>query len=161
MPNKANHAAFADLRLIHSAWSAVSRVFDRALEPTGLSLPQALALMAIAEAKPPLLMSRLGKLLHQQPQSMTTLVDRLERSGLAHRVTGVLHDRRAITIELTEEGHNKFPEIQKVFSTTAADIANVYGNTFSADIRAMCDTVYAACQKSYPELHLPDQDLMQ
>src|SRR6266516_2114976 len=55
-----------DLLRLDAVWSAVSRVFDRALSGTGVSLPQALALTTIESAPQPLLLSGLAARLLQE-----------------------------------------------------------------------------------------------
>src|SRR5712692_816494 len=120
-PAPLNDPTLRDLLRLDAAWSAVSRVFDRALGGTGVSLPQALALTAIETAPQPLLLSGLAARLLQEAQSVTSLADRLERAGLARRVHD-LPDRRAIRVELTPAGHEKVAEVRPVLTGAAASV---------------------------------------
>jgi DNA-binding MarR family transcriptional regulator len=58
----------------------------------------------------PLPLSRLARLLVQEAQSVTSLVDRLESRGLVRRVPDG-RDRRVINVQLTGEGESLFGEI--------------------------------------------------
>lgn len=143
-----------DLLRLDAAWSAVSRVFDRALGGTGVSLPQALALTAVESAPQPLLLSGLATRLLQEAQSVTSLADRLERAGLARRVHD-LPDRRAIRLELTEEGRQKVAEVRPLLQTAARQIYSDLGPEQARTLRDTLAALYNAC-RSYPGVRLPE-----
>ncbi len=92
-----------DLLQVGATWAAVSRVLERSLQGANISLEQALAVLQIATTAQPLVLHQLAERLFQQPQSITSLMDRLERAGWAQRVHD-LPDRRAIRVEATESG---------------------------------------------------------
>lgn len=143
-----------DLLRLDAAWSAVSRVFDRALAGTGVSLPQALALTAIETAPQPLLLSGLAARLLQEAQSVTSLADRLERAGLARRVHD-LPDRRAIRLELTSAGHTKVKEVRPLLQSAAKQIYRNLGETQAKALRETLAALYSACRE-YPGVRLPE-----
>jgi DNA-binding MarR family transcriptional regulator len=143
-----------DLLRLDATWSAVSRVFDRALAGTGVSLPQALALTAIETAPQPLLLSGLAARLLQEAQSVTSLADRLERSGLARRVHD-LPDRRAIRLELTAAGHSKVREVRPLLQSAAKKIYGDLGHEQGKALRETLSSLYGAC-RNYPGVRLPE-----
>jgi DNA-binding MarR family transcriptional regulator len=143
-----------DLLRLDAAWSAVSRVFDRALGGTGVSLPQALALTAVESAPQPLLLSGLATRLLQEAQSVTSLADRLERAGLARRVHD-LPDRRAIRLELTDEGRAKVAEVRPLLQHAARQIYGDLGTEQAITLRETLSSLYNAC-RDYPGVRLPE-----
>jgi DNA-binding MarR family transcriptional regulator len=143
-----------DLLRLDAAWSAVSRVFDRALAGTNVSLPQALALTAIENAPQPLLLSGLAARLLQEAQSVTSLADRLERAGLARRVHD-LPDRRAIRLELTDAGRSKVKEVRPLLQTAAKQIYRGLGDPQAKSLRDTLAVLYSACRE-YPGVRLPE-----
>jgi len=148
-----------DLRLrellrVDAAWSAVSRVFERALSGSGVSLPQALALTAVDSAAQPLLLSGLATRLLQEAQSVTSLADRLERAGLARRAHD-LPDRRAIRLELTPAGQRKVAEVRPLLQAAASHVYVALGDEQAHALRASLSALYAAC-RAYPNVRLPE-----
>ncbi len=139
---------------LDAAWSAVSRVFERALYETGVSLPQALALTAVDGAPQPLLLSGLASRLLQEAQSVTSLADRLERAGLAQRVHD-LPDRRAIRLELTPAGKKKVAEVRPLLQSAAKHIYRSLGPEQAGMLRESLKALYRAC-RDYPGVRLPE-----
>jgi DNA-binding MarR family transcriptional regulator len=143
-----------DLLRLDATWSAVSRVFERALSGAGVSLPQALALTAVEGAPQPLLLSGLATRLLQEAQSVTSLADRLERAGLARRVHD-LPDRRAIRLELTSAGQTKVAEVRPLLQNAARHIYGALGETQAHMLRESLSALYGAC-RDYPGVRLPE-----
>lgn len=102
-------AAVQAWRQLYLTYSTIFKVIERAIAPTGVTLPQALALSAIRNGEGPITPSRLAQYLTQETQSVTGLIDRMERQGWVRRVRD-LRDRRAIRLELTAEGAAKLEE---------------------------------------------------
>ncbi len=98
--------AWRQLYLTHSV---IFKAIERSIAWTGVTLPQALALSTIRHSEGPMTPSRLAHYLTQETQSVTGLIDRMERQGWVRRVRD-LPDRRAIRLELTEAGLRKLEE---------------------------------------------------
>jgi DNA-binding MarR family transcriptional regulator len=143
-----------DLLQLGATWAAVTRVLERSLQGADISLPQALAVLAIAWAPQPLLLSQLATRLLQQPQSMTTLMDRLEQAGWAQRVSG-LPDRRAIRAELTEDGAAKADEVGARLLAAAAQVLASLDEPKRAGLAESLAAIYAAC-RTQPGMRLPE-----
>jgi DNA-binding MarR family transcriptional regulator len=139
--------AFQDVLQLSATWSAVSRVLERALLGSGMSLDQTLALLAIETAPQPLLLSKLAARLVQEPQSITSMVDRLARHGWARRVYhGVPGDRRAVPIELTEAGRAKVAELRALLSGAAEEVTASLDVTQKAGLRDGIVALYEVCR---------------
>lgn len=96
-------------RQLYLTYSTIFKAIERAIAPTGATLPQALALATIKAGPGPVTPSRLAHYLTQETQSVTGLIDRMEKQGWVRRVRD-LPDRRAIRLELTEAGEAKLAE---------------------------------------------------
>lgn len=93
-------------RQLYLTYSAIFKSIERSIAPTLVTLPQALALSTIRYGEGPMTPSRLAQYLTQETQSVTGLIDRMEKQGWVRRVRD-LPDRRAIRLELTELGLHK------------------------------------------------------
>lgn len=96
-------------RQLYLTYSVIFKAIERSIAQTGVTLPQALALSTIRHSEGPMTPSRLAQHLTQETQSVTGLIDRMERQGWVRRVRD-LPDRRAIRLELTEAGLRKLEE---------------------------------------------------
>lgn len=146
--------AMLDLLRVTATASAVSRVFDRAITGSGVSLSQALALAAIDASPQPLLLNGLAARLVQEAQSVTSLVDRLESGGLAQRVHD-LRDRRAIRVELTDAGRRKLDEVGPGLREAAAAVVSSLDAEHLRALREALPALYEAC-RAHPGVRLPE-----
>lgn len=96
-------------RQLYLTYSTIFKAVERAISPTGVTLPQALALATIKNGPGPVTPSRLAHYLTQETQSVTGLIDRMEKQLWVRRVRD-LPDRRAIRLELTAAGEAKLTE---------------------------------------------------
>ncbi len=112
-------------RQLYLTYSAIFKAIERSIAPTHVTLPQALALSTIRNGEGPMTPSRLAHYLTQETQSVTGLIDRMERQGWVRRVRD-LPDRRAIRLELTAEGEKKLSETSGPgFDTTESMFARL------------------------------------
>jgi DNA-binding MarR family transcriptional regulator len=98
--------------------AATARTFDRALAASGITAPQAQALITLQQTSPAMPLSQLAAALGQQPQSITVLADHLEKAGFVRRVADST-DRRVIRLQLTEAGRAKAAEAESVLTAVA------------------------------------------
>jgi DNA-binding MarR family transcriptional regulator len=82
---------------------ALEKAADQELRPLGFGLYGAIALDFIARQPHPPILADISRFLMQEPQSLTALVQRLERRGWIRREQSP-RDRRAVLLELTEAG---------------------------------------------------------
>ncbi len=109
MQDDASSPATQAWRQLYLTYSAIFKAIERSIAPTQVTLPQALALSTIKNGEGPMTPSRLAHYLTQETQSVTGLIDRMEKQGWVRRVRD-LPDRRAIRLELTEGGAQKLQE---------------------------------------------------
>ena len=113
-----SRAAVYAWRQLYLTYSVIFKAIERSIAPTGVTLPQAMALNTIRFGEGPMTPSRLAHYLMQETQSVTGLIDRMEKQGWVRRVRD-LPDRRAIRLELTDAGAAKLDEtVQPGFDTT-------------------------------------------
>ena len=96
-------------RQLVATHATVFKAIERGIASTGVTLPQALALATLAAAEEPLTPSRLANLLYQESQSVTGLLDRMEKNGWVERHRD-LKDRRSVRLTLTDAGAAKLRE---------------------------------------------------
>jgi DNA-binding MarR family transcriptional regulator len=89
--------------LLHQTYSLIYKRLDRCAAKLDQSAATAMPLLVLKDVGHPLRLSQLARLLVQEAQSVTSLVDRLEGKGLVRRVPD-RQDRRAINVVLTAEG---------------------------------------------------------
>src|SRR6266540_872015 len=115
---EASRGAVYAWRQLYLTYSVIFKAIERSIAPTGVTLPQALALNTIRLGEGPMTPSRLAHYLTQETQSVTGLIDRMEKQGWVRRVRD-LPDRRAIRLELTDEGVAKLEEtVRPGYDTT-------------------------------------------
>ncbi len=86
---------------------------DRALARRGLTVPQA-SVLGLLDTSGPMSITGIARMLMQESQSTTTLIDRMCAKGLVERVNGPGR-RRAVLVKLSEKGER----ISETLRTTA------------------------------------------
>lgn len=128
-------------RQLYLTYSTIFKAIERAIAPTGVTLPQALALATIKSGPGPITPSRLAHELTQETQSVTGLIDRMEKQDWVRRVRD-LPDRRAIRLELTPAGEAKLAETLGPSSDTTARMFRALTTTELDTLSRLLDTVY-------------------
>ena len=99
---------------MHTTVRAFDAVYRDLLSEHGLSYPQYIALMAVAEHGP-LTVTRLGEHLRLDSGTLSPLLKRMETGGLLERRRGH-DDERRVTVHLTPSGHRlreRAPAVQQ------------------------------------------------
>jgi DNA-binding MarR family transcriptional regulator len=109
--------------LLHQTYNLIYKHVERCATKAGLSAATALPLFVVKDAGHPLPLSHLAHQLVQEPQSVTSLIDRLEGKGLVRRVPDS-RDRRVINVGLTPKG-------EAVIDTLAASLQEALGESFA------------------------------
>ena len=89
--------------LIHQTYYSVLRCEEKLFTGTGLTTQQHAILMAIKNADGPATPTQIADWVDRNLNSITLIVDRMEKSGLVKRVRDV-RDRRSLRIVMTEKG---------------------------------------------------------
>jgi DNA-binding MarR family transcriptional regulator len=100
--------------LLRHAWYGLNQAFRRRIAPIGITPDQFTVLRTLLENdKTGLTQSELTRLMGSDPNTIASLVLRLERAGWIHRSRHEL-DRRAYHLKLTTAGRAKYKEARKV-----------------------------------------------
>jgi len=99
---------------------ALEKAADQELRPLGFGLYGAIALDFIARQQHPPRLADISRFLMQEPQSLTALVQRLERRGWIRREQSP-GDRRAVLLELTEAGRQLHLRLVRVLEGLLQD----------------------------------------
>jgi DNA-binding MarR family transcriptional regulator len=98
----------------------LEKAADQELRPLGFGLYGAIALDFIARQPHPPMLADISRFLMQEPQSLTALVQRLERRGWIRREPSQ-RDRRAVLLELTEAGRQLHQRLVRVLEGLIQD----------------------------------------
>ena len=128
--------------LLQQTYLLTYKAVEQALARVGVSHAQASVLLALKRAGEPLPLSRLARVLVQEAQSVTSLVDRLEARGLVRRVPD-RRDRRVIHVELTEQGESAFADVLPAASSGATGAFAGLDADESARLRELLGAVRA------------------
>jgi MarR family transcriptional regulator for hemolysin len=99
--------------LLSQASALLARTGGRALAGHGVTWPQALSLLVLAEQQAPISATRLVEHLGLGRTAMTSVVDRLERNGWVERRPSMI-DRRTADLVLTDRGAQVVEAIRPV-----------------------------------------------
>jgi MarR family transcriptional regulator, organic hydroperoxide resistance regulator len=115
---------------LYTAYAMMHKECDRALSGRGLTVPQASVIGLLGVAGRPLPVTRLARLLTQESQSATSLVDRMCAVGLVERLNDP-HDRRVVLVQLTNKGRDMYD----VLRSTAPAFTDEMFSVLSAEER--------------------------
>lgn len=131
-----NDPIFGRWVLFAHSYLVYVKAVERVLTPFDLSLPQFLTLFFLAGASGPVTPSILANYLTQEPQSITSLVQRMESRGLISRSRNALDGRSSI-LEITADGRDLFTscattvfeEVIDFFSPLTEEVLDEFGDS--------------------------------
>ena len=97
---------------MHTTVRAFDAVYRELLAEHGLSYPQYIALMGIAEHGP-LTVSRLGELMRLDSGTLSPLLKRMEAAGLVGRARDP-EDERRVLVSATPTGHERIAALREL-----------------------------------------------
>ena len=95
--------------LCHQTHNLVTKCEEQAYSPGGLTPQQMGVLMAIKNIKPPATPTEVARWLDRSTNSITMIVDRMEKDGLVKRRRDV-QDRRSLRLVMTKKGEEAFEQ---------------------------------------------------
>lgn len=113
--------------LLNAAFIIARKAGERALAQLGVTLPQAIVLIRVVDAKEPVPLTHLARFMLQESPSVTTLVDRMCERALVER-TRDPNDRRKALIVPTEKGRQLRNAAQAALSEVHNDLWGVFSN---------------------------------
>jgi len=122
---------------LSQASALLARAGGRTLAGRGITWPQALSLLVLADQDAPISATRLVEHLGLGRTAMTSVVDRLERNGWVERRPSLL-DRRTADLLLTEAGTGVVDQIRPIVLSLAGRYFAVFTprdlDRFAADL---------------------------
>lgn len=98
--------------LLRRAWYRLNQAFRRRIQPFGVTPDQYTVMRTLHESDEPGLTQRqLGEAMSSDPNTIASLLERMESSGFVERQAHE-QDRRAYRIRLKPAGESKFEEIR-------------------------------------------------
>ncbi|MGI8554367.1 MAG: MarR family winged helix-turn-helix transcriptional regulator [Dehalococcoidia bacterium] len=149
-PERNSASMFTTWSLLHQSYSLVYKNLDQLMTKTGISQAQASVLVVLKSVGRPLPLSKLARLLVQEAQSVTSLVDRLESRGLVRRVPDS-KDRRVINVELTPDGESLF---DRIYPAAHQGISEIFAGLNPRELHALTDSLRKLRNRGADVLHL-------
>ena len=103
------------------------RYVERSLAPYALTFPQAMVLTFLHRLGPDLLMSQIAECTGLPASTITSIMDRLVKSGLAERQQGFT-DRRRITGSITDSGFQLLKKLEDTRNTSLSIILETFSD---------------------------------
>lgn len=141
---------FTTWSLLHQSYALIYKNLDQSMSKAGISQAQASVLFVLKSVGRPLPLSRLARLLVQEAQSVTSLVDRLEDRRLVQRVPDT-HDRRVINVELTQEGEALF---ERIYPPAFDCISDIFSSLNSRELHGLTESLRKLRNRGADVLHV-------
>ncbi len=138
--------------LLRHAWYGLNQAFRRRIAHTGVTPDQFTALRTILEGdRKGMLQSEMTRLMASDPNTVASLLERMEKAGLIERRPHET-DRRAYRILLKPAGQRKYDEVRVLAIDMERDILGAFPEKrregFLAELALVADTCQAAAEKS-------------
>ena len=130
---------------VRSAARAVTALYDRTLEPTGLKVHQ-FAILAVIRAGGSVSMQRLAAELGLDPSTMTRTMRPLEARALV--CAGAANDRRIKELALTDDGERVFRHAYTLWQAAQDRVRELVGDDVFARLVGDLATVTSKISKS-------------
>lgn len=142
--------------LFHQTYNSILRYENKEFAKIGISTQQYAVLMAIMQTDGPVTPSQIAKLVDRNANSITLILDRMEKSGLINRVRNV-DDRRSLHVSMTDKGKQILREGigigWKVIQDSLSDLSEEEIKTMSGTMGKLRLKAISRC---YPETNLEE-----
>lgn len=138
--------------LLRRAWYGLNQAFRRRILHIGITPDQFTALRNLHEAaEKGLIQSQLTERMSSDPNTITSLVDRMKKAGLIDREPDA-NDRRAYRLRINVNGRRKFQEARKIAVNLQSSVLGVLPEdqqeTFLKQLNAVADACLDAAENS-------------
>jgi DNA-binding MarR family transcriptional regulator len=123
---------------LYTAYALMHKECDRALLVRKITVPQASVIGLLGRAGRPLSITTLGRMLTQESQSATSLVDRMCGAGLVERVKDPL-DRRVVLVRLAPKGQQMFETLRSTAPAFSDEMFSVLSTEDRATLKDLLD----------------------
>jgi DNA-binding MarR family transcriptional regulator len=141
--------------LLRHAWFSLNQTFRRRLAHTGVTPDQFTALRTLSENEPEgLTQSDLARLIASDPNTIASLVERMERSGWIQRAPHE-SDRRANRLRLLPLGLKQYRRVRQIAVTlqseVLADWSEEKREAFLESLATLAERCRAAADLPHPK----------
>ena len=134
--------------LLRRAWYGLNQAFRRRIAHTGVTPDQFTALRTLLESDPAGLTQReLTALMSSDPNTVASLLERMEQSGWIERLPHET-DRRAYRIRILPNGVNQYETCRDLAADLQADVLAVLEPEARELFLSQLDQVATACRRS-------------
>ncbi|MBA4148087.1 MAG: MarR family transcriptional regulator [Verrucomicrobia bacterium] len=142
--------------LLRRAWYGLNQAFRRRIAHLGITPDQFTALRTLLEHEAEgLVQSELTTLMASDPNTIASLVERMEKAGLVTRRTDQA-DRRAKRIEIKALGREKYEEARKIAIAVQTEILGALAEDkreeFLQNLSAVADSCRSAAEQGRPKM---------
>jgi MarR family 2-MHQ and catechol resistance regulon transcriptional repressor len=135
--------------LLHQTLNSVIKCEDKVYAKSGLTTQQHAILMAIKNANSPATPTQIADWVDRNLNSITLIVDRMEKNGFVKRVRDI-QDRRSIRLSITEKGEQYLKNSAQSGWDLIQDIFEVLSDEDIQTLKGLLEKVrYQAIEKSY------------
>ena len=131
--------------LLRKAWYGLNQTFRRRIVHLGIT-PDQFTVMRILQESEGLTQRQLMELMSSDPNTVASLLERMEKSELVRRIPHP-RDRRAYQVELQPGGQRKFQLAREIASSLQREILEVLPETQREDFLAHLALVAQACRE--------------
>jgi len=121
--------------LLHQTTSSIGKCEDKTFGPLGLTTQQHAVLMAVKFSPTPPTLTQIADWVDRHINSITLIVDRMEKGGLVKRARNA-HDRRSYCLEMTAKGQK---HLQTGIETDMPLIQEILCCLSNEELQAMSD----------------------
>jgi DNA-binding MarR family transcriptional regulator len=134
--------------LLRHAWYGLNQAFRRRILHTGVTPDQFTALRTLIESDPQgISQSELSRLMGSDPNTVASLLERMEAAGLLERHPHE-KDRRAHRISLKPAGQRKYAEVREIAIGLQSHILSRLAADKQAEFLAHLEAIADACREA-------------
>jgi len=130
--------------LLRHAWYGLNQAFRRRLAPLGLTPDQFTVLRTLREHHG-ITQRQLASLICSDPNTVASLVNRMEKAGLLHRETHE-RDRRANQLGVTRRGGAKYELARKIALALQGEVLADYSEAERERFLEQLEAIAGACR---------------
>ncbi|HSW56823.1 MAG TPA: MarR family winged helix-turn-helix transcriptional regulator [Dehalococcoidales bacterium] len=139
MPAKFTFASYwmKSWLLIHQSHNLLERIENNVFAEVGLTARKHSILLAIKNLKSPVLVKDVAHWLDRSPNSISMIVDSMEKEGLIRRLRDV-PDRREVRLTMTDKGADMFKSANNL---TSSLLHSIFGEVPEEDLKKLAATL--------------------
>jgi DNA-binding MarR family transcriptional regulator len=150
--------------LLHQTYNSISKCEDKQLSSEGITAQQHAILMAIKLSPKPPSLTQIADWVDRHVNSITLIVDRMERNGLVKRVRNT-KDRRSFCLMMTKKGEKALQVGLGSGSVVIQEVMSCLSSKELADLVEFLEKVrskaidYCYTKKTMTEVNVTDKSV--